>query len=278
MIKKILCLTDFSESSGYATAAALSIAQRTAAEVIFVHGMTVGLRWDKLDEATRKKYPEIAHQVNDAKRKLSILVDRCKNDGVACNYEIRFADGQKNMASQLLLGDYDLLIMGAKGFGEHSQFSIGANAVKILRTAKKPVLILKELPRQPISFETVVFATGMEADTHSAFEKLLEFSKYFGSRTMYLLAVTTPHNFQPTSKVMETMRKFVSDHQMANLYLHNTNHYSVEAGILEFAEEKKADLLAIANHGRNDITGLFIESIPENLVKYGHLPVLSIRV
>jgi len=278
MIKQILCLTDFSESAENAKAVALSIAKRTNARINFVHGMTVGLKWDELNEETRRKYPEIAHLVNEAKKRLSVLVEECKKDGHDCSYEIRYADGQRNMSNQLLQGEYDLLIMGAQGFGDRSQFSIGANAVKILRTAKRPVLIIKDLPQKEISFETVVFATGMEPDTHPAFEKLLEFSKEFGSREMHLLAVTTPHNFQPTSKVMETMRKFVSNHKLNNIYLHNQNHYSVEAGILEFAVEIDADLLAIANHGRNDITGLFIESIPENLVKYGHFPVLSIRV
>ena len=278
MISKILCLTDFSESAKYAQSAAVSIAKRTGAGVCFVHGMTVGLKWDEIRPENRQKYPEIAHQVNDVKRRLSVLVEHCKEKGLDCSYDIRFADGQRNMAHQLLQGEYDLLVMGAQGFGDRSQYSIGANAVKILRTAKRPVLIIKSLPEDEVKFETVVFATGMEPDTHSAFEKLLEFSKQFGSRQMHLLAVTTPHNFQPTSKLMETMRKFVSNHQLNNIYLHNHNHYSVEAGILEFAQEINADLLAIANHGRNDITGLFIESIPENLVKYGRFPVLSIRV
>lgn len=278
MINQILCLTDFSQSAENAKAVALSIAKNTGSKLNFVHGMTVGLKWDELHEDTREKYPEIAHQVNDAKRKLASWVEDCKNEGLECSYEIRFADGQRNMASQLLQGDYDLLVMGAQGFGDRSQFSIGANAVKILRTAKRPVHIIKEQPKEPVSFETVVFATGMEPDTHQAFEKLLDFSKQFGSREMHLLAVTTPHNFQPTSKLMENMRKFVSNHQVNNIYLHNQNHYSVEAGVLEFAQEIDADLIAIANHGRNDITGLFIESIPENLVKYGHIPVLSIRV
>ncbi len=278
MIHQILCLVDFSDSAENALVGALSIAKRTGAAITFAHGMTVGLRWDEIDESTRKKYPEIAHQVNEAKRRLSVLVENCKADGLSCKYEIRFADGQRNMANQLLQGEYDLLVMGAQGLGDRSQFSIGANAVKILRTAKRPVLMIKELPEKEIKFETVVFATGMEPDTYPAFEKLLAFSKEFGSREMHLLAVTTPHNFQPTSKMMETMRKFVSNHEVNNIFLHNHNHYSVEAGILEFAQDIDADLLAIANHGRNDITGLFIESIPENLVKYGHFPVLSIRV
>lgn len=278
MIKNILFLTDFSDSAQNAKIAAVSIAKRTGAAISFVHGMTVGLAWNALDESTRNKYPEIAHQVQTVKRNLALQVEETKKEGLACRYEVRFADGQRNMASQLIQGDYDLLVLGAQGFGDRSQYSIGANAVKILRTAQIPVLVIKDTPDRPLNFETVVFATGMEPDTHPAFEKLLEFSKHFGSEEMHLLAVTTPQNFQPTHKMMETMRKFVSNHKVNNIYLHNHNHYSVEAGILEFAQDIDAGLLAIANHGRNDITGLFIESIPENLVKYGHFPVLSIRV
>lgn len=279
MLRRIHCLTDFSTHSTYAEQVALALAEHTGAELVFIHGVVVGvLEWDRLPEQTRRKYPEIHQSIGEAVRQLARRKEEAMAKGIAANFEIRYADGQRNMAPLLMKGDFDLLVLGAQGYGEHGEHGIGATAIKILRISSKPVLIIKNPPQEPVRFERVVFATGMEPDTRPAFETLLDFSKQFGCKEMHLLAVTTPHNFRPTSYILESMSKFVERYTADNLHLQTYNHYSVEAGILEFAEQIDAHLIGIANHGRNDLTGLFIESIPENLVRYGSRPVLSIRV
>lgn len=279
MMKSIHCLTDFSDCSQHAERVATALAERTGAKLVFIHGVVVGvLEWDRLPEQTRRKYPEVHQRIGEAVRELTRRKDEAAAKGIAASFEIRYADGQRNMAPLLLRGDYDLTVLGAQGYGEHGPHGIGANAIKILRVSPKPVLIVKSAPAQPVPFERVVFATGMEPDTYPAFETLLNFSKQFGCKEMHLLAVTTPHNFRPTSHTLQAMRQFVERYAADHLHLHTYNHYSVEAGILEFADQIDAHLIGIANHGRTDLTGLFIESIPENLVRYGSRPVLSIRV
>ncbi|MFQ5446116.1 MAG: universal stress protein [Saprospiraceae bacterium] len=182
------------------------------------------------------------------------------------------------MANHLPVDDYDLIVMGGVGDNNPSKPVIGANTAKVLRTSKTPVLVVKKDVSLPVAFDTIVFASGLEPDTHKAFAQLLSFAETMGASNLHLVEVTTPNNFKPTFFVREKMEAFISKHRVKNIQIHNYNHYTIEAGVFEFAKRVNASLLAIANHGRNDITSLFIESVPENLVKFSDVPVLSIMV
>jgi nucleotide-binding universal stress UspA family protein len=57
------------------------------------------------------------------------------------------------------------------------------------------------------------------------------------------------------------------------------SEFSEEAGIIDFTEEIKADMVAMATHGRRGLAHLFAGSIAENTVNHITCPIwtLSLR-
>ncbi len=277
-MNRILVPTDFSDCAGYAEKAGIAIAKQLNAQLIFLHGLYLGMDWKRVAVSDEKKYPESREKVKFAEQNLDARVEAAEKAGVKVRKSLVFLENTKNLTNSIMDEPHDLIVLGSHGKGSLKKIIIGSNTGKILRTCKTPVLVLqKDLPL-PLNFKTIVFASGLEPDTHQAVKRLLEFSDGMGAKTLHFVGVTTPNNFKPTSIVMEEMKSFLSQHDYPGIRLNNYNHYNVEAGILEFSKLVEANMIAISNHGRTDLSGLFIESIPENLVKYSDLPVLSIRV
>ncbi len=273
---QILVPTDFSENSGYAEKAAMNIAKSMESEITFVHGLSVGVDWTNLPKDKESKYPAIQTKIREAEDALGNLVSTALEQGTKADHSIAYLEGYKSVSAMILEQACDLIVMGPHGRGAKA-LAIGSNTGKVLRTAKAPVLVIQSPVQEPLNFRTIVFASAFEPDTHQVFDRLLDFANRIGAENLHLVEVTTPGNFRPSGIVEEEMQKFIAHHNCKAIWLHNYNHYNVEAGIIEFAHKVGADLISIANHGRSDISSLFIESIPENLVKYSDFPVLSIR-
>jgi nucleotide-binding universal stress UspA family protein len=273
-MKQILVPTDFSDYADYAVDAAIAIAQKSGAEVILLHGV-----FSRIDNRQISNYFNEQHVKFDSPEE-ALLSKKAyvAGKGIAVHTKLVLLDNYKSLAHAVLEVDCDLIVMGSQGVGALRKLFAGSNSSRILGSANQPVLVVKEKVQLPCSYKTIVFASNMEGDTHPAFENLLQFGKIVGAENFHLVEITTPQNFQPTSVVKTKMENFISKLSYKSIWLHQYNHYTVEAGIAEFAQRIEADLIAIANHGRGDISSLFIESIPENLLKYSTYPVLSIRV
>ena len=221
-------------------------------------------------------YPEIKANIGHAQQGLDNLVHQAEHEGIRASKSLAFMEGFETVANTVLETEHDLIVMGSHGLSGVKRFALGSHTEKIMRQAKAPILACKNQGAE-IKFNTIVFASGLEADTHAAFDRLLRFAELVGAENLYFVEVTTPYNFKPTGEVMEQIRSFVDTHDFKSISLHNYAHFTIEAGILEFAHSVNADLVAIANHGRTGLGGIFVESIPENLLRYGDLSVLSIR-
>ncbi len=276
-MRKILVPTDFSPCADTAARVGRWIAKKAGAEMLFLHGMKTPVDWVNLPKRLEDSYPEIKAQIGAAHQHLDELVRQAEHEGIKAEKSLAFLEGFETVANTVLDIDNDLIIMGSHGLSGIKKFALGSHTEKIMRTAHAPVLACKK-PGEEIHYNTIVFASGLEEDTHPAFERLIHFAESVGAENLYFVEVTTPYNFKPTGEVMKSIRDFVDVHDFKSISLHSYAHYTIEAGILEFAHSVGAELIGIANHGRTGLGGIFVESIPENLLRYGDLPVLSIRV
>jgi nucleotide-binding universal stress UspA family protein len=271
-MQRIIVPTDFSEFAGFAARAAVAIAWQTGAELSFLHLLPAGVNPPRKSVGGRK------NPAREAADNLQDMTDMAGKQGVKARSLLLEAEGYRHLVKAILEANGDLAIVGSQGKGSLSNSIPGSNTAKILRLCKVPVLVLqKELDPSALS-GPFVFASGLEADTHAAFEKLLAFKGALSQAPLHLIEIATPNNFRPSSVVRKEMSDFLSHHECPGIQTHTYNHYNVEAGLLEFSREINASLIAISNHGRSDLSGLFIESIPENLIRFSDFPVLSIRV
>ncbi len=153
-INKILYTTDLSVNAKYAFGYAMSLANRYGARITILHvlhvsptsySLVTGIigeeEWDKLRQ-------------NKEQGVLDKIKDRIKNfcteasaEVPSCSFitnEIIVKTG--NPAEEILLqtdaGDYDLVVMGARGHGIMTGVMVGSISRRVVKRCKKPVLVV----------------------------------------------------------------------------------------------------------------------------------------
>ncbi len=276
-MKTLLLLTDFSEGGMAATNAAFALAKTMQAHLELLHAIQVPSDWEKLADAKKENFPEIRQQVNYASAQLDILREEAERKGIPVKEHLLYVASTRNFIHHLTALQKDLIIMGATSRNALEKFVLGTTTERMMRRSGSPILVVQQ-SEKPFQAKTVVFASGLESDTHGAFQRLLDFARQAGAQNLHFVEVTTPFNFMPSDEAMRRIRDFLAHHPGVNIQIHNYNHFNIESGIMAFARSVQADLIAIANHGRQDISSIFVESIPENLVRFGEVPVLSIKI
>lgn len=92
------------------------------------------------------------------------------------------------------------------------------------------------------------------------------------------MVVNTPGNFETTRESMNRIRTFVQKHHFENIKAEVYNSLSEESGIIEFADDIDADLIAMTTHGRTGLIHLITGSIAEDVVNHSKRPVWTYRV
>ncbi|MBR9999739.1 MAG: universal stress protein, partial [Cyclobacteriaceae bacterium] len=94
----------------------------------------------------------------------------------------------------------------------------------------------------------------------------------------HLVRINTPNNFESTRKILQQMRDFVTAYHIENYTLNIYNDFMEEDGIMFFAQDIEADMIAMATHGRTGIMHLLSGSIAEDVVNHAKRPVWTCRI
>lgn len=166
--------------------------------------------------------------------------------------------------------------MGSKGHSEFEEIMIGSNTEKVVRSSKTPVIVVKKDDAK-IKLKNLVFASNFKEENKEVFSKFLNFANAFNSK-IHLLKINTPSQFESTFNAKEKVKTFIKDYNLPKHTINIYNDVSVEKGILNYAKEKKADLIALSTHGRSGISHLFTGSVTKNLSKKALKPMFTVKV
>jgi nucleotide-binding universal stress UspA family protein len=143
IVKKILCAVDFSESSVKALDEALGYADAFSAELQVAHVVPSHYlrdRWTQWEHAGEGDRDQFNRDVQaDAETALAGIVEK---SGVQSSGELLHGDPAEMICSYARQGDYDLIIMGARGLSYLEGMLIGSTTESVLRSSPCPVLII----------------------------------------------------------------------------------------------------------------------------------------
>jgi nucleotide-binding universal stress UspA family protein len=212
----------------------------------------------------------------NAEEKCNEFLKKYENGGCGITKKIKVGSAFYFITEEINEDETDLVIMGSKGASGFEEVLIGSNTEKVVRHAKCPVITVKT----KINIENVndiVFATSFkEEDSHVA-EELMKLQEVFNAK-MHLVRVNTPNNFETTRKVMERAGNFVKQNNISNYTINIYNDKVEEDGIIFFAQDIGADLIAIATHGHTGLVHLLSGSIAEDVVNHAKRPVWTFRL
>jgi nucleotide-binding universal stress UspA family protein len=277
-MKKILVPTDFSEPGKWAVEVATTMAKRMYAHVTLLHVVEVpgsqahdeGQLYNFSDWEDK---PFSLNLIEKNKQLLSEAADGLRNQGIQVKTELRIGIPFHGIRAIITDHKADLVIMGTLGRSRFEEIVIGSNTEKVVRYSRCPVLTVHQRSAN-INFKKIVYATSMSEDEKDFAQVLREIQEIFGSE-IYMVRINTPMNFRPDTEVMELMDIFAKRLHLKNYTLRVFNDHSEEAGILHFASSIRADLIAMATHGRTGFAHVLAGSIAEDVVNHASWPVLT---
>jgi len=280
-MKKILVPVDFSKTALTAVELAFDIAKKDGADLILLH---------VVEEATADSYRISGEWQNanwedkiftyrlleKAKKQLEKLVQEPRFNAVKITGELRLGNPFHGMNSIVSEQKVDLIVMGTKGHTKLEEMIIGTNTEKVVRHANCPVLTLHKRPSAS-DFKNIVYASAMSKD-EEVFSRIVKRTQQLYNSTVHLVRINTPADFQRDREVKEYMDKFAKKLQLKNYTVNVYNDLSAEEGIINFASSIKADLIAMATHGRTGLAHMMAGSVAENVVGHSGIPVLTFVV
>jgi nucleotide-binding universal stress UspA family protein len=184
-MRKLLVLTDFTANAAHAAKAAVQFSSKLHADLLLYHSVqSLPIVPDYsggpyVTEAANILFNDCKEQLNKEAEPLRSLP--IKTDGyhpkISCiNGEGTLGDNIKELSGQQGI---QMVIMGGRSGGLLDHLLTGSETAKVIREAKKPVLIIPAKANLDI-IEKIVFATDFSAADISAVRYLLEIAHLLG--------------------------------------------------------------------------------------------------
>ncbi len=280
-MNRILCPTDFSEQANHAVEAGYYLSKKFDAEFHLLHVVESDIKMEFNDlgsAGSSKGIDDIFLQklLDSTKEKMNELVNTPGLKEIKVTTDIKVGKPGKIINSEINTRQYDLVVMGTKGASGLREMLIGSNAEKVVRYSPVPVLTVKEFVEED-SFKDIVYASLFLNEEERFVKRLIKIQKAFDS-TIHLVRINTPNNFQSDWRTTKVMQKFVEKFNIENCTFNIFSDVIEEDGIMYFADEIDAGMIAMATHGRTGFAHLLSGSITEDVVNHSKRPVLTFNM
>ncbi|MEO1032308.1 universal stress protein [Winogradskyella sp.] len=277
-MKKIIVPIDFSEHSEFALEAAANLAQKYGSELIVLHMLELSNAILIADENSINE--EAVFYLKLAEQKFEAFLDKPYLDGIKITPIVKHFKVWSEVNEVANKHDANLIVMGSHGASGVKEVLVGSNTEKVVRHADVPVLVIKHNPIL-LDFENGVFASDFSEEAITPYLNARITFKKLGAK-MHLVYVNAPDgNFKSSTEIDKLVSLFLkkADGDLDNLDNVNVvSDYSIEKGILNFANTIGADLIAVATHGRKGLAHFFEGSISEDIANHSTLPVMTFKI
>lgn len=271
-MKRILVPCDFSPTANQAYTFALDIAKKTDGEVFVLHVIEVPFMVESYSTTVpayldREVWGNLVREATEAFKKIKSEHSR-QND---ITFRVVEGQVQTTVLDFIQKENIDLVVMGTKGSSGIDEFLIGSNTEKIVRLAKIPVLAVRKAVNLS-SIANIVVPTTLEPGEAEFVGALKDLQALLGA-TLHLLVINTSYNFKRGKYERSELEAFANQFGLKNYTLNIRDDFSEETGIVNFAEEIKGDMIAMATHGRKGLARLFMGSVTESIVNHVQCPI-----
>ncbi len=277
-MKRIIVPIDFSEHSDFALEAAANLARKYDSELLVLHMLELSSAI--LTTAGNAINEEAVFYYKLAEQRFEEFLNKDYLEGIKVTPIVKHFKVFSEVNEVAKDHEANLIVMGSHGASGVKEVLVGSNTEKVVRYADIPVLVIKHNPIL-LDFENGVFASDFSEEAIMPYLKAKLTFKKLGAK-MHLVYVNSPDgNFRSSSEIDKRVSLFLkkAEGDLDNLNEVNVvSDYSIEKGILNFANAIGADLIAVATHGRKGLAHFFEGSISEDLANHSTLPVMTFKI
>lgn len=272
-MKRILVPCDFSEPAQQAYKFALTLATASQAEVIVLKAIDLPIMYEStfgvqpyvVDAKLLKELEE------DALRKFEKLKAMFQQFKVQVNFRTAFGPVTLSVQQEIEERKIDLVVMGTHGVSGWKEYLIGSNAEKIVRFSSVPVIIIRKAP-DILSIKNIVLPTTLDLKQVDFITEVKALQDFFNA-ALHVVYVNTPVDFRRDPELKMELEEYAKHYKLNNYTLHvRSDAYEMD-GIISFAHDIGADMIAMATHGRKGLLHLLAGSIAEDVVNHTDLPI-----
>lgn len=277
-MKKIIVPIDFSEHSEFALEATAMLAKKFDAEILALHMLEISEA--VLTSASYEQQTKSIFLLELAKKRFNKFLNKDYLKGIKITTIVKHFKVFSEISEVAKKQNVDLIVMGSHGTSGLKEVFIGSNTEKVVRYSDIPVLIIKHHPIL-LDFENVVFACDFSEEAVKPYANAYNLFSKLGSK-LHLVYVNLPDaRFRSSSEMEKRVSDFLKiiDGNLDKMdEVKYVNDYSIEKGILNYANVVGADLIAVATHGRKGLSHFFEGSISEDIANHSTLPVMTFKI
>lgn len=277
-MKRIIVPIDFSEHSEYALEAAANLAEKYGSELFVLHMLELSNAI--LTSNGNSINEEAVFYLKLAEQKFETFLDKPYLEGIKVTPIVKHFKVFSEVNDVANEYDANLIVMGSHGVSGVKEVLVGSNTEKVVRHSDIPVLVIKHNPIL-LDFENGVFASDFSDEAITPYINAKKTFEKLGVN-MHLVYVNSPDgNFRSSMEIDKKVSLFLkkADGSLDNLpNVHVVCDYSIEKGILNYANVIGADLIAVATHGRKGLAHFFEGSISEDIANHSTLPVMTFKI
>ena len=275
-MKNILVPTDFSREAGFALEFAKQLAAKSGGKIhlINVVEIPVSAVADPMGAPVVQDWgAEFVKSITDINQsKLDKLLK--SNPDLITGIEVGI---MLNVVLDYVQDEnIDLVVMGTKGATGLKEIFVGSNAEKVVRFAPCPVITVSH--RAEIEdIDEIIFGLDLDGHEGNVVESLKNLQEELGA-TIHFIYINTPHVLVNEEEVLTKMRAFAEKHDFHDYDINVRKNTQRDSGIIEFAKEKSADMIAMASNRRRGLAHFFSGSLAEDIVNHAPMPVWTISL
>jgi len=258
-MKRILVPCNFSSHSEMAFNFALEIAATQGAEVIVLTALKDSGDSQELESL------DLAAAQNEIKFKA--LLEKQVTLQVPVRHILRVGKITPLVLKVIDEEKVDVVVMGTHGSRGWDGFFMGSNIEKVVRTSPVPVFAVKS-NTEIKTVHNIVFPVSLNSEQNTVIEKVKEIQKLFRAR-IHLVRINTGAS-KNEAENLQKLKEFAEKNLLSNFAVYSRNALDIKDGIIDFAREINADMIAMATHGNRGLNHLYAQSIAADVVNHAN--------
>ncbi len=281
-MKRILWATDFSDEASDALRYAAVFARVFGAELLALH--VVPDFSPALYNTADAIKGELSSRIAGVKSKmLKRLDEQNRLEGLSFRSLVKEGKAGEAIVAAAREEEADLIVMGKKGRTGLDRLFIGSVANQVLRSSPVPVLATKKRRGKPV-FKKILVPTDFSDQEEIERDYAWELARGFNADIMLLSILELhDHNFAPrvVEGMMDALRDRISQRKRRGKENFKVKEdvfpaVNASAGIVDYLETHKYDLIVISTCGQSRLERFFLGSTTEKVIAYSSMPVFAI--
>jgi len=276
-LKNILVPIDFSSYSINALKLAKEIADKAEGTVYLLHVIEVPIdKYTFIKDRQKDLIKSIytSNFIDIVKKNLTKIRDENKSLNFLLNESLRIGDPYNEIVKFVDEENIDMIVIGAKGIMDRQELYLGSLCEKIIRTISCPVITVTKISSEN-RLKNIVYNADLKLEQLEVISIIKKIQSLFESH-INILKINPQEVNQNESKQLDSLRTLALENGLQDFDLDIARYSNEEYGIIEFASQKNADLIAVALHERSGIRrlisgGLLIDEFSDHAFR----PILT---